>query len=204
MTGKSHLATNISCSVITINSLAFLSVSQMGTISESSVKILDFMIGKGSGFPIPVWIGLGAIMFLIGSLLPDIDSGESMISKILHFHIPIEHRTWTHSFWAVILLVIATFAFRPCLFLLLGYVLHLFWDSLSSAGVCFFYPIDKYRHYGNNAKVKKGHKLKIYYTGQPSEYVLLGIILTLTVVMCVILAINGVYGDTLDVIKQSV
>ena len=204
MTGKSHLAANVSCAVISLNILSLATVSSNQTLCSFSDKSFEFLIGKSNSFNPFLWVTLGSIFFLIGSILPDIDSEKSMISKLLHFHLPFEHRTWTHSIWAVALLIICSLAFRPFVFMLAGYVMHLFWDAFSSAGVCFFYPIDKYRSYGNGAKVKKGHKLKLYHTGQASEYILLGIIMTLTVLMCIWLIVNGTYANALNIIKQTI
>ena len=64
-----------------------------------------------------------------------------------------------------------------------GVFVHLFWDSFSACGNCWFYKLlSDYRRYPNNVKVKKGHKLKLYHAGEWSEYLLLFVIVVITVV----------------------
>lgn len=200
MTGKSHLITNTSCAVVITNVLVYASWSYMGwnhdTISKGTQFILNEFVGNHSDINKVAWVVMAVLFFLLGSILPDIDSPKSMISKLLHFHLPIEHRTWTHTIWIVMVFGICSIFFRPLMFMTLGYFLHLFWDGLSTAGCCFFYPFEKYRTYGN-AKVKEKHILKLYHTSKATEYVLLGIVLTLTVAMCIYFAVHGIYGTAL-------
>ncbi len=63
-----------------------------------------------------------------------------------------------------------------------GVVVHLFWDSLSYCGNCWFYKLfSDYKEYPGGAKIKKGHTIKLYRTGEWSEYLLLFIVVILTV-----------------------
>lgn len=206
MTGKSHLVTNVSCAVVMTNLLIYNSWSYQGwqsdTIHNVSCSVLNAVVGNYSTMNRMVWIVVSTILFLIGSLLPDIDSPKSIISRLLHFHIPVEHRTWTHTIYIVIGLGITSLFFYPLMFMTLGFFLHLFWDSLSAEGCCFFYPFEKYRYYGK-AKIKEKHILKLYHTDKASEYVLVGVIVTLTVIMCVLFAKNGIYGTSLRCIYGS-
>lgn len=196
MTGTSHVIINVSSAVVTTNVLFYAAFAYAGPFAENVQHASFFVMhyfGSNSNLSQTVYWILAISFFLVGSILPDIDSDKSMISKLLHFHLPIEHRTWTHTFLVPILIGFSSFWFQPLLFLSIAYMMHLLWDGISAGGVCFFYPFETYVSYGSGAKVKKGHKLKVYRTGQASEFVLLGVVVTLTITMCVLFAINGFY-----------
>lgn len=136
------------------------------------------------------------ILFYIGTLLPDIDNENSMLGR--HFHLPLEHRVWTHAIWIPALLFVGSYYVRALFWLGLGYILHLFWDSFSYCGVCYFYPFSKYRKFGNTgAKVKRKHILKIYRAGKPSEYVVVTIIVILTIGLLIWGLESGLYQPIL-------
>jgi len=117
---------------------------------------------------------LNCVLFLIGCLLPDIDQEKSTMGKIIH--LPVKHRTWTHTIWAVALLAAISY-FLPCVtFLTFGYTLHIFFDSLSKGGICWFYPLSQYKTWTSGAQVKKNHKFYLYRTGETSETLLTAII----------------------------
>lgn len=107
----------------------------------------------------PILTGISGLFFLGGLLIPDCDNPNSMAGKRLH--LPFDHRTWMHSIWLVLFMFIAGFAFYPFWFMSLGCFIHLFCDSFSRQGVCWFYPISNYKHYGS-AKIKKGHYIYLY------------------------------------------
>lgn len=197
MTGKSHIIINISSAVVSANILLYAGLSYNGQSAENvkmmSNAVVQYLNDSSFFSQTAYWI-LAISFFLVGSVLPDIDSEKSMISRLLHFHLPIEHRTWTHTLVFPVLFGILSLWFKPLLFLSIAYLLHLLWDNLSKQGVCFFYPFEQYIGYGSGAKVKKGHKLKVYRTGQASEFVLLGVVATLTVTMCVYFALEGFYS----------
>ena len=65
----------------------------------------------------------------------------------------------------------------------LGYVLHLFWDSFSKAGICWFYPISNYRRYPNGAFVKRGRHLTLYSVGNASEAAVLVTLWTMLIAL---------------------
>lgn len=201
MTGKSHLLTSVGSAVVGTNILLATVAYAPEKISTIANKVLHFLAGTDSGLPIAVYAGISIVYFLFASVLPDIDKDTSMVSKLLHFHLKIEHHTWTHTLWAL-LLIVPLIAFRPFVFLFLGYFCHLFWDSFSACGNAWLYPITKYRRYGENAKVKNGHKLKLYYTGQASEYVVLGSFLTVVVFMCIWFVHDGIYARALNIVGQ--
>lgn len=105
--------------------------------------------------------------FWIGCLLPDIDSEDSRFGR--YFRLPMEHRTWTHTIWACLLLFGLSWFHVYLRWLWLGYVLHIFGDFYSAAGVCLTYPKKRYIRYKNGAFVAPGHKAKLYYAGKISE-----------------------------------
>lgn len=100
--------------------------------------------------------------YFLGLLLPDCDSEKSFISHIVR--LPFEHRTWTHTVWAVLLFVVAGFFYKPLWGLALGVFVHILMDSLSVLGVCWFYPITAYKN-----SIKTGFKPDKYTTGLEQE-----------------------------------
>ncbi len=97
----------------------------------------------------------------IGSLIPDIDHPKSYISHLNGFLQMSSrvislggHRGVTHTIFAfilsfplalLILRVFGRFSLWPALAFSLGYLMHLFADSLTSSGVAWFFPFDKHR-----------------------------------------------------------
>lgn len=84
---------------------------------------------------------------VLGSVLPDIEAEGSLITKILP-RIPVEHRTITHSILAlaVVSAVASFFSVQLGLGIFLGYLSHLFLDSMNPTGVPFFYPFKKNKY----------------------------------------------------------
>lgn len=118
-------------------------------------------------------------LFFLGCLLPDVDQENSTLGKV--FYIPVRHRTWTHSIWGLFILAAISY-FVPCIaWLALGCTLHIFWDSLSKGGICWFYPISKYKNWTSGAQIKKNHWIFLYRAGETSEK----IITILTVIISV-------------------
>lgn len=140
---------------------------------------------------IAVSIALYIVMFWIGCLLPDIDHPHSTFGQT--FHIPIQHRTWTHTIWVVAALAIPAIWIPIFFWLVYAYFLHLCVDAFSRGGVCFFYPISTYLDYPSGAHVKKKHFFKVYRPGQLSEKV-----------VCVILIIFALCGISLPLIATRI
>lgn len=118
----------------------------------------------------------------IGGLLPDIDSESSLLGR--HVHLPVGHRTITHSIWPVVLLFVfswVTDGILAGLFtaLLFGYLTHLVADALGRAGICWLWPFQRYITYDSGAYVAPGHTVKLYRNGEASEYVLIAVVLAL-------------------------
>lgn len=116
-------------------------------------------------------IGAGVLGFTLGLLLPDCDTKNSILGR--HFHLPFEHRTWTHAIWFPLILVLAAYWTKTVFFLWIaaGWMVHLFQDSFSAMGDCFLYPITGYREYPSGARVKKGRHLSLYHNNATSEKV---------------------------------
>lgn len=130
------------------------------------------------------WI-LAMSAFYIGSLFPDIDNENSMLGTFLH--LPIEHRTWTHALWLPIFFSLLALIEPILWWFVLGYMGHLIWDNASRGGVCFWYPISKYRHFGNSgAKIKNGHFVYLYRTGKTSEGIVVGVVATIAVIILIL------------------
>lgn len=89
-----------------------------------------------------------AIVLLVATFIPDIDTGFSTLGKMKGFRFLqffVRHRGWIHSFLpAVVLALVFTIVF-PVLTLpfFLGYSLHIFLDSFTMDGVMPFWPYKK-------------------------------------------------------------
>lgn len=191
MLGRDHLIANTASLAILSTGMMTLAeqpvASPVGALAPATTAVISAFTQYGSIDPSAV-IGLGLVFFYIGTLLPDIDSERSMLGR--YIHLPMEHRTWTHAIWLPLIFVLAGFAFPPLWWAALGYVLHLFWDSLSRGGVCWFYPISGYVSYSGGAKVKHRHWAKLYSVGGVSEYIVTGSIVVVAIV-CVYLYFGG-------------
>ena len=190
--GVNHVVMNVASAVVSIETICVLhkvtyTVSFFKQnefiVNETWTNVLSYLCPYAL-FTQVFWIWFVGVLllFLIGTLLPDIDSKKSLFGRIVH--IPVKHRTWTHTIWFPVLIFVGSIWYSPLFYLGAGYILHLFWDSLSAGGVCYFYPISRYRTYGSNgAFVKCKHNVKLYHTGKSSEIVVVSVFLLITVVI---------------------
>jgi membrane-bound metal-dependent hydrolase YbcI (DUF457 family) len=199
MTGKSHIVMGAVSAGIIAETL-FLGLhteTKFYDISRSAVDFLscNFNISTESssislGYALKllnfaIAILIPAFVYLLGNLLPDIDHENSMIGKIIY--IPIKHRTWTHTiYFPAALWIAGIFSYRLLFYLGTGMFFHDFWDSFSYLGTDWLYP-----------KKNKHHILKLYHTGSPSEYIFVGIWLTVFIfytayVFCSIYVFKGI------------
>lgn len=207
MTGKSHIGVGTCMSVLAGTGLYDLYgyiISMKATQQQNVITDLlsDYtrIIRQLHVTDIPehnfdkpniIFILLSILMLFIGFLLPDIDTKESMISRICRKSIifawlpmifnKLEHHHWTHTcYFAVAALI--TGLLIPGLSLLcylsFGYFTHLSADSPGRCGVCWFKP--DYIVYPNGGRVKRHHKLKLYRTNHTSEYITAGVIYIIT------------------------
>lgn len=117
---------------------------------------------------------LVAAIAAVGGLLPDIDAKNSTISRVLGFHLPVRHRTVTHTIWIVLLLLLIAYQLRSGVFtaLAIGYAMHLAMDSLSRGGVVWTWPFRRYLDEtdGYTYHVAPGYgRPKLYTTGGEGE-----------------------------------
>lgn len=192
MMGKSHIVVN-TCSLIILESGLLLTQYAYHGVGSELLKNGATIVSRFV-FPKPIfsmYMLLCLLLFYLGTLLPDIDSKNSLLGRFIY--LPVKHKTWTHTIYGPFLIFVGSVWYLMLFWLGLGYILHLFWDSLSYCGVCFFYPFSKYREYNSGAKVKVNHKFKIYRTGKTSEYVVVAVLVTLTGVLLVWGTATGLY-----------
>lgn len=166
MTGRSHLI---------VGACAFaLAYASMPAVSGSGSLV---MMGAAT---------------LFGSLLPDIDSPDSMLGR--YVHIPVEHRTVTHAIWIPLILFGLSILWWGSFWgfvafgLSLGWFSHIAVDGVSTAGVAYLWPMTDYIRYSSGAFCAKGHThWKLYHTGEPSETMVVAAIVVLTVLGVLIL-----------------
>lgn len=187
--GKNHIITNATSVVLLGTVLVFGKTYKANSVTQKVVApvcttVYDYVTNH-QFIPVLLFYIISGLFFLLGSLLPDIDSERSLLGK--YIHLPVEHRTWTHAVWAPLLFFTAGHFCRPFFWLGLGYILHLFWDSLSYAGICWFYPVSNYKRHTNSIKIKKRHRFKLYRVGTVSEYILVILFLVLTAVIVYLL-----------------
>jgi len=88
------------------------------------------------------------ILFIIGTIMPDIDTPTSFIGKRFRlFGWLFLHRGIFHSVWMLIILsvIIGTASQLAGLAFALGYGLHLLLDALNHAGIRPFHPLSKHK-----------------------------------------------------------
>lgn len=121
------------------------------------------------------------LAYFIGNLLPDVDNPKSILGKIIH--VPVKHRRWFHAIYLYLPIAALGVVHPAFSWLFFGVFVHLFWDSFSAMGNCWFYKLlSDYKEYPSGAQIKKGHRLKLYHAGEWSEYLLVFVIVSVSVV----------------------
>jgi membrane-bound metal-dependent hydrolase YbcI (DUF457 family) len=205
MTGKQHIMAGTTLTVL--DAAVYFNIVN-NWANESVVSCIE-SVGKFA-FPHttllhPFTIGMLAIsivLLYLGFLLPDCDNSRSFIGR--YFHVPVEHRTWMHTLYIVLLLGGIGIFFRPVIWLAFGYFQHLVCDAPSKCGVCWLNPYG-YKRFGH-AKIKKGHFLYLY-SSEPGGWMVCGGLVVLTAAY--ILGVFGIgpFGDavhTMDSTLQAV
>lgn len=181
MLGKNHIITNV-CSLVCLSDVLSLESNYVGHFAPQVHMITNqftHYLNPQTSIPMFLFKFICIFLFLLGTLFVDTDSPNSLLGR--YIYIPVEHRTWMHTIWIVIAVAFVSMFFHVLFWFWFGYLLHLFWDSLSNGGICYFYPISKYKGYGNGAKVKQKHIFKLYKVGSISEYILVGLVVVFTV-----------------------
>lgn len=175
MLGRNHLITNISVGILTAEALNVLKQhSTISFVQNFATKAMSILFSN------PITVCVGIVLFILGSLFPDIDYQDSILGKVIY--VPVRHRTWTHAIWLPLILSILCFKWSVLIYFVYGDLLHIFFDNFSYGGVCFLYPFTNYLRHESGAFVKKNHYLKIYRTGDIREHILVIIIVALTCV----------------------
>ncbi|MBQ2183745.1 MAG: metal-dependent hydrolase [Lachnospiraceae bacterium] len=173
MTGKNHLICNTAG--IAAAGVGCYILSKTPDIKPETVETVKNFLLFQNKIDMRIYLPLCFLMFVIGTYLPDCDQKNSKIGKFLH--LPFEHRTWTHTVWFALIFAIGGIWFPPLFLTALGILGHIFMDSLSKQGICWFFP--KYEK-DNGSSFKKHHFLKLYSTGKMSEV----IVTIFTVLIC--------------------
>jgi len=153
--------------------------------------------GSFSFFSMPLHRNLPAVVCaIIGSVLPDIDSPNSYIGRVLPYaSIPIErqwgHRTITHSLLCLLALSVMIWPLlifqTPCYAaVILGYMSHLIADCATKSGVPLFYPHSAACVFPGSAK----YRIK---TGSKGEGCLLIGLLFMLLIFLPILHMGGIW-----------
>ena len=185
MTGKTHMSTGLTAGLgLLTYELVNQSSGDFSLIHQTTDRTLQTastFMGKLS------FLGVLALIMLcivVGTLLPDIDSPDSMAGRfvpILPHLIP--HRGPTHTIWAVGgLFAIAYFwggdYYGYILAGLFGYIVHLIADSFSVNGLNPIYPIDiglrlRFRFYRTDGAAEHvWHKLMLIASAILTVYIL--------------------------------
>jgi hypothetical protein len=115
----------------------------------------------------------GIPLYILGSILPDVDNERSVVGRrVRPVSRVIGHRTWTHSIWPVIVILLLARvvpAAHALVWLALGILTHLVCDAISVMGICWFWPYPGYIEYDSGAKVSRSPHPRLYHVGELSE-----------------------------------
>lgn len=172
MNGRNHLVTGAA-----IAADAALAISCVpGLPQQVSGALLPMArYGGAAGYAM---CGACALAYLFGTVLPDVDNG-GLVSKWLHFSLPLAHRGWTHSVWAAALFFLlaaqwpgepaAAAAFLwPARYVGLGMLAHDLMDALSVSGWVPFYPLGRWRN-NRGVIMARGRGLPLYSSSRPGS-----------------------------------
>ena len=187
MMGRNHVIVNYAMIIAGTVSVASGLNGPVSQYCEDILRVLypaeinsDFI--HGFTYNMPIFLFMSMLCLWFGSLLPDIDSKSSMLGRYLY--LPLKHRTWTHSIWFVILIFLLARLHVWFRFICLGYCLHLIMDSVSTAGICFLYPVKRYKEYPNGAFIAPGHRIKLYHTKDGSEQRFVILVIIVSCIVC--------------------
>lgn len=139
MQGKSHLVTGIATAVTVFDINMLVNHVEVPNFFSQGWQIVCDYLFEYPSLPKIVVIAISIVLYLLGLLLPDIDTPYSTLGKIICIPF-IEHRTWTHAIWIPLGIGIASIWFRPIMFLAFGMLVHDFFDSFSMSSIKPFYP----------------------------------------------------------------
>ncbi len=187
MKGTNHVITSLATAVVVDTGVRAVSYFCNSSFYDALWSMLSWRLFENSVTDIPcaiigtLTVFVNVMLFMIGSLLPDCDVKTSIAGRMLY--IPVEHRTWTHTVWFVAGFGIMAVGARCFFWLAYGCFLHIFYDSLSKSGICWFYPISVYKKWTSGSRVKKNHTIYLYRTGQMSETILVIFVVLVSIMM---------------------
>lgn len=176
--GRTHVITTTATGLSGLYALYYAEqtlelTTRTGLIVHSFAEIIGFDF-YSKDFSMFLFLIISVLGLVIGALLPDIDSKNSILGRYVPFIQDIfGHRTITHTIWVVLGLFIINYFFGNTFtwMISIGYLLHIIQDSFSRQGVDWFWPFGKgYKSYGG-ATVKRGFHLGLYSVGGVVERV---------------------------------
>lgn len=196
MNGRNHLAAGISVSgLLAATSLLSAMDGAPGALAMAggaASRAWDWL-AYGTGIATPegaALAGICSVFYLSGVLMPDIDSENSMASKMLGFSLPVAHRGITHSVWTASAFLLAGMSlWHPLAAFGLGVLMHALSDWPSQAGWVPFYPFGSYKKIHGTVFARR-HRFVLYSSSSPgSETVAVGLL----VLACVLAAAFEAY-----------
>lgn len=190
MNGRNHLATGAAIGLDMCLGAVLVS-SRFPDLSDGLNGALSPFSRYDTGFGVAAGCAACALCYMFGTVLPDIDNG-GIVSKWLHFSLPLAHRGWTHSIWAILLVLFPSVfwqsnvpawlaaALWPIRFVAVGMLAHDLMDALSKSGWCVFYPLGRWRKYESTI-MKRGWTPSFYSSSRPgSENIVAGLVVFLS------------------------
>lgn len=149
-------------------------------LGEAATWFIDWLVPvEGEGLLLWGYLALAGALFILGTLLPDVDSRKAKLGRLTRLGGLLgPHRGFTHTDWflAVLLLVSLPGPTRVLAFLWLGAVTHAELDGWSTAGRARFWPLGSYRVKalpdGDLAVMRPSPRALHYRTGGLAEVVL--------------------------------
>ena len=112
-----------------------------GILAGIGIVALENKLGIGNNLDKVLLVGGCGI----GSLLPDADHPDAPVGKIIPLWIVFKHRTYTHSLFFMIFIVLLGLVLSVNIFLVIGTIIgvftHLLLDSTTPTGIRWFYPL---------------------------------------------------------------
>ena len=185
MLGRNHVAVSCAAGGAFVSACGALS----GAFPEVFSKVSWYFFRGTTGMDMTVVAGSYFGVFLFGILFPDVDSKKSVLGRVLY--LPVKHRTITHSVWPLLLFGYLSIWTPYAAVFCLGMFFHLLEDSLSAAGICWFWPFVRYKEYSSGAFVAPGHQVRLYHTGRASESILSVVLIFLFLAAAVCCGVFG-------------
>ena len=176
--------TGLSCAAVLFTFEGRFSVVMNEPLRPAVLSAVAYVFPDKGNLTI-VYIAFYVLLFLAGSVAPDLDNRKKGL------RLPGRHRTWTHSIWTIVLLGFLSTKLYWLWYFTAGWALHVLGDSFSRGGVCWFYPLSRYRVYPSGAQVKRGRHIWLYRVGRPSEGVFVALVCIAHMAVIIWAMVNG-------------